>query len=417
MKTLTFILGLLLFTGPLTISGQDAATFRTITGRVIDANQKSRLAFVTIGLPGTNVATISNTEGEFSLKIPDSTQVSEVLFSYLGYVTLRMPLSSFKEGRRNVVGMVAGRILLPELVVKQADAEAVMQEVIRRIHLNYSNVPNQMVGFYREMISKNNTYVSLAEAVLDIYKAPYASQKTDMAKIYKGRRSIDRAKLDTIFFKYQGGISTALQLDMAKNYTDILTEDFRDYYHFYYESVTTIDNHPYYVVAFQQKKEVTEPFFRGKFYIDAESYAISRVEFNMNVEDRPEAIGLFLKRKPVGMQVQVTEAKYLIQFRQQGEKWYYQNSRAEVTFKCKWPRRLFSSNYLLQSEMAVTDRADEGVVKFPHRERVSPGDVIVEKVADFEDLDFWENYNIIEPEQSIENAIKRLARKLKRRSE
>jgi hypothetical protein len=35
-------------------------------------------------------------------------------------------------------------------------------------------------------------------------------------------------------------------------------------------------------------------------------------------------------------------------------------------------------------------------------------------VQDFADADFWGEYNIIEPESSIENAIKKLSKSLKK---
>jgi hypothetical protein len=39
-----------------------------------------------------------------------------------------------------------------------------------------------------------------------------------------------------------------------------------------------------------------------------------------------------------------------------------------------------------------------------------------EKVFIFFDEDFWEGYNVIEPDQSIESAIRRLNRKYLRRN-
>lgn len=417
MKTGIVIRLLLLFfaVGQQAVWGQDVSLFRTISGKVIDRESKERLAFVSVELAGTNVATITNTDGEFSLKIPLSDDKAEIEFSYIGYLSRKLPADFFKDRKRNIVELEHVSFSLPEVLVKQTEGLALMKEVIRRIPRNYSLIPNQMVGFYREMIRKNGSYISLAEAVLDIYKAPYHSVHPDMAKIYKGRRSTDKARLDTVLFKYQGGVTTALELDLAKNYDMLFSPDMENYYHFFCENTTMIDQRPHYVLVFRQRKEVKEPLFNGKFYIDAETMAISRVEFSLNIEDREKATAIFIRRKPAGMKIQVEEAHYLVQFRQQGDCWYYQNSRAEVSFKCRWPRRLFNSHYALVSEMAVTDRGEEGAVKFPRKQRVSSDDVIVEKVSDFEDVNFWESYNIIEPEQSIENAIKRLSRKLKKR--
>jgi hypothetical protein len=44
---------------------------------------------------------------------------------------------------------------------------------------------------------------------------------------------------------------------------------------------------------------------------------------------------------------------------------------------------------------------------------MKPTDFFTEEVAAFADPDFWGDYNVIEPDQSIEAAIKRLSRKLR----
>ncbi|MDP3452370.1 MAG: hypothetical protein Q8R90_05390, partial [Bacteroidales bacterium] len=47
--------------------------------------------------------------------------------------------------------------------------------------------------------------------------------------------------------------------------------------------------------------------------------------------------------------------------------------------------------------------------------RLRPRDIMSAKVADFTDDNFWGDYNIIEPDQSIESVIARIIRQLRRR--
>ncbi|HOO95148.1 MAG TPA: hypothetical protein PLH60_10620, partial [Proteiniphilum sp.] len=92
----------------------------------------------------------------------------------------------------------------------------------------------------------------------------------------------------------------------------------------------------------------------------------------------------------------------------------------EVSFRVRWTNRffgLFATNYTIRSEMAITDKYNDNVVKFPRKERIRSTDVIAEKVEHFLDPNFWGAYNVIEPDQEISDAIKRLSGKLKRRSE
>ncbi len=94
----------------------------------------------------------------------------------------------------------------------------IVEKAIARIGKNYENVPNLMTAFYRETIRKNRTYVSIGEAVVEIFKAPYNNDiRFDGARIYKGRKSSDVEKMDTVLFKLQGGPVSVLQLDIAKN--------------------------------------------------------------------------------------------------------------------------------------------------------------------------------------------------------
>ena len=65
--------------------------------------------------------------------------------------------------------------------------------------------------------------------------------------------------------------------------------------------------------------------------------------------------------------------------------------------------------------MAITDRYEDNVQKFPRKERIRSTDVIAEKVEYFQDLEFWGDYTVIEPDKEITNAIKRLSDKLLRR--
>ena len=65
------------------------------------------------------------------------------------------------------------------------------------------------------------------------------------------------------------------------------------------------------------------------------------------------------------------------------------------------------------SEIAVTDRTAEEVIKFTGKEKIRYSDVFSETVTAFTDEQYWGDYNVIEPDQSIESAIRKLSKKLK----
>jgi hypothetical protein len=394
---------------------KDQQNFLSIKGKVVDKETQNALVFASVSLKETNIATITNIDGEFLIKIPENETSKSLEITFLGYKNKTVPLGEMKNnGYKNVIELESAPIPIKEVVVKPIDPNYIVERAISLISKNYSEVPNLMTGFYRETIRKNRTYVSIGEAVVEIFKAPYnTDMRFDATRIYKGRKSADVARYDTVLFKLQGGPITSLELDMAKNPELILTKDAMPYYNYSLTGIVEIDGKPHYEISFEQKPEVEIPLFLGKLYINANSYALSSAEFGFNLKNKEQAASLFIRKKPLGMDVTPEVASYMVKFREQDGKWYFAYSRAEVKFKCTWKKRLFKTTYTTMSEMAVTDRTDKEVIKFASKDKVKYTDVFSDKVSDFADTEFWGDYNVIEPDQSIEAAIKRIARKVK----
>ena len=387
----------------------------SIRGKVIDASSKAPLVFASVAVKETNVGIITNIDGEFTLKLNAADAGKNIEVSFLGYKNMVVPISDLKgNGKKNIIALEPAPIPIREIIVKPVNPYSVVEKAIDNIPKNYADVPNLMTAFYRETIKKNRSYVSLGEAVLEIFKAPYNSDvRFDNTRIYKGRSGTDVQRMDTLLFKLQGGPLTALQLDIAKNTENLLTTEAMENYNYSLGGVIEINNKPNYIIDFVQKSSVDMPLFMGSLYIEMDSYAITQAEFSINLSNKEKAASLFIRKKPLGVKVIPEVATYKTIYREQNGKWYFNYSRAEVKFKVDWKKKLFNTYYTTMSEIAVTDRTDKEVIKFAGKERLKYNDVFVDKVSAFKDPKFWGNYNVIEPDQSIESAIRRLSRKLK----
>ncbi|HTN69275.1 MAG TPA: carboxypeptidase-like regulatory domain-containing protein [Dysgonamonadaceae bacterium] len=389
----------------------------SIKGRVVDDDSTNPLANASVTINNTNIATITNQDGYFSLRIPASARNYQLKVQHLGYDNISLPVITLIDKDNNILRMRSGSIRLSEIEVVSGDGTQLMKDALRLVNKNYEDTPNMMVAFYRESIKKRSNYLSLVEAVLDVYKESYKSYRNDQARIYIGRKATDINPRDTVFMKFQGGISDALKLDIAKHPEVVFGEEANGYI-FNIEGIITIDDRPHYIIDFSPFASIQDILFRGKIYLDVESLAFKRMEFNMNVEGRKDATAIFIRKKPSSMRVSVESATYVVDYVENNGKWYFNYSSTEVQFKVRWKRRffgLFASNYTIFSEMAVTDRYEEPVQKFPRKERIRSSDVIAEKVEHFQDPDFWGDYTVIEPDKEISNAIKKLSDKLKRR--
>lgn len=384
----------------------------TIRGKVVDSETGNPLVFATVAVKESNVAMVTNIDGEFTIKLIPPVDSKSLEVSFLGFKNKVLNIGELKSGK-NIISLEPAPIPIKEIVVRPIDPESIVQEAIDNISRNYESEPNLMTSFYRETIRKNRTYVSIGEAVVEIFKAPYTNDRYDAARIYKGRKGSDVDKMDTVLFKLQGGPVSVLQLDLAKNSESILTRSAMQYYNYSLGGVIEIDGKPHYIIEFVQKPTVDFPLFMGTLYIDMESHAISEAEFGYNLEDKVKAADIFIRKKPLGMEVTPEVATYRAKYREQDGKWHFEYSRAEVRFKVNWKKKLFNTYYTTMSEIAVTDRTAEEVVKFAGKDKLRNTDVFSEKVVAFSDPDFWGDYNVIEPDQSIESAIRRLSRKLK----
>lgn len=387
----------------------------TIKGKVVDSESRAPLVFASVSVKETNVAIVTNIDGEFTLKIGETSASKTLEVSFIGYKNKSIPLSELKEnGGKNVIALEAAPIPIKEIVVKPLDPVSIVEKAIANIGKNYESAPNLMTAFYRETIRKNRTYVSIGEAVVEVFKAPYDNDmRFDGARIYKGRKGTDVEKMDTVLFKLQGGPVSVLELDLAKNTESVLTRESMQNYNYSLTGVVEIDGRPHYVIDFVQKPSVEMPLFMGSLFIEMDSYAISEAEFGFNLSDKEAAQSIFIKKKPLGMKVTPEIATYRTKYRQQNGKWHFAYSRAEVKFKVDWNKKLFNTYYTTMSEIAVTDRTDQEVIKFAGKEKLRYNDVFSEKVSAFTDKEFWGEYNVIEPDQSIESAIRRLSKKLK----
>lgn len=387
----------------------------TIYGKVVDSESGKALVFATVAVSESNVGVVTNIDGEFTLKIGNELASNNLEVSYLGYKNVVIPISSIRQrGQKNTIEMESAPIPIQEIVIRPVDPEGIVENAIYKIARNYESVPNLMTAFYRETIRKNRAYVSIGEAAVEIFKAPYANDlRYDAARLYKGRKSTDVERMDTVLFKLQGGINNNIDLDILKNTELILTIDAMKYYDYSLTGVIEIDNKTHYEISFVQKPGVEIPLFVGKLYIELESGAVTEAEFGLNLSDKEAATSIFVRKRPIGMQVTPEEVTYRTKYREQNGKWYFSYSRAEVKFKVNWKRRLFNTYYTTMSEIAITDRTDEEVIKFAGREKLRYSDIFSEKVSDFTDPEFWGDYNVIEPDQSIETAIRRLSRKLR----
>jgi len=413
LKLLVFVF-LLIGIGTNFLSAQ-TTNFVEYTGEVLDSNSKKPLIFATLSIANTNVTTITNSEGQFSLKVPNEYKSGNLTIGFLGYKTKQIAISQLDE-KDNKIFMEEFAMALSEARIDAPNnARALVIETLNKKGDNYLNENTVMTAFYRETIKKRRTNVSLSEAVINIYKAPYSSNKNDALELYKARKSTNYTKLDTVALKLQGGPFNTLFVDMVKYPNYIFTPESLSYYDFSFDTSTRVNDQLIYVIDFKQKPEIIDPLYTGKLYIDAKNKILTRAIYSLNITNRKLASQMFVRKKPRNAEVWPTEVSYRVDYREKDGKWYYGYSNVLLEFKINWDKRLFNSVYSMSCEMAITDWEKNNDNLIPRsKDRMKSSIILSDEAIGFSDPNFWGEYNIIEPEKSIESAIKKIQRQLRR---
>ena len=401
----------LLLSAVAVVSAQNA--FVTVTGTLKDAKTNEKINYAAITVPGTGIGTVSNSDGEFTLKVSTSLNAEYFEVSHLGYATTKFRISDAVEKDKTYY-LETKPVSLQEISVVTMDAREIVETAIQNIKKNYSQVPNMMTGFYRESVKQRRSYLSVSEAVVDIFKAPYTGLQIDKVKIFKGRKASSVKKADTLLVRLQGGPNISLMLDVVKN-TDLgIALDNLENYQFEFSSIVNIDNKLNWVISFSPAVVKEQPLYFGKLYIEQDNMAITRAEFSLDLRDEDKASSMFVQEKPSSLVFLPTSTGYLVTFKQQNGRYYLDYVRVDLKFRCDWKRRLFKNTYTLMSELAITDRREDNIVKFAGQDLFRSTMVLTDKVQAFSDVDFWGANNIIEPDNSIENAIKKLSKGMKK---
>lgn len=380
-----------------------------LSGTVSSDRTGERIAHATIVAEGLGVAVVTNDDGYFTLKT--ETQPDAITVSHLGYQSRRISLKG-KTAETIKIRLKPTAIALQELVVWTDNPRQLVDIAIRKIPENYARKPELYKCFYRETAMKRQHYIYVAEGVVDMYKTAYnRTADRDRVAIVKGRRLLSPKRGDTLSVKVMGGPVQPIQLDIAKNLDFLLNAEELANYTFRMEPTTTINDRLQYVVSLWPNAVQPYALYTGKLYIDRETLAFTRAELSLDMSNKEKATAYMLIRRPRGVRFRPKELTTLIDYRTENGVTRISYIRNTFRFNCDWRRRLFATSFAAFCEMVVTDHTDTDVRPITGRSSFDSRDSFYDRVDYFQDPDFWENYNIIEPSESLDHAIDKLMKR------
>ena len=387
-----------------------------VTGIVKDKETRKALANVNVSVQGSNIGTVTNSDGVFSLKVSQEELGRGIHVSHIGFQNLFLPADALtSSSKRPTIWLTPTAITLDMVNVYGGDPLELVEKALKKIPQNYAAHDHLFSAFYRETIQKRKRYIGISEAVLDVYKTDYKMRDIshDRVQILRGRRLQSQKSSDTLAVKIAGGPNMPVFLDIVKNGEDLLNVNMLHCYRFAMQISMSIDDRMQYVVAFEPRMILDYPLYRGLLYIDQKTLAITRAEFEMDMSDEEKSARFILRRKPMGLRFKLQEVSYLVTYRYQDGKSYLNYLRNNIRFKCDWKKRLFSSTFTTSTEMVMVDRNDRPEERIRMKDAFKQREVFYDVVEAYWNEDFWKDYNIIEPTESLESAVKKLKKQKK----
>ena len=356
-------------------------------------------------LPGTNFATVTNADGAFVIK--SDTQPRFVAFSLLGYKTLSVPADSEQLMR---VRLTRGEFTLDPAVVSTGDPLSVLREAIYRIVDNYPDEPELFDCFYRETAQKRSRFIYVSEAVTKMYKSSFRSLiSRDRASVVKSRILTSPRTSDTLAVKVVGGPVQAVDLDLVKTRQFVLDEEYLEMYSLEMLDPVMLDDRRQFVIKMEPVVEKEFALQHAMVYIDQETMAFTRIEMSLDVSDPEKATRAMLISKPADIRFKPKEMTLLLNYKREDGRSRLSYARTLFRFNCDARKRLFNTEFTAIAEMVVTNRhAGEEAVPIERKEAFRSSEILADKSVSYSDPDFWKDYNIIEPTESLEHALGRL---------
>lgn len=373
-------------------------------GKVTDKEEKDALPYSSIFVFRKNIGTVSNNDGEFVLKVPESMARDTIVVSCLGYRQQIFPISELTD-KEYAISLVTNSVQLKEIKVTVVNPEEIVSKILAKIPVNYSRETEVMSSFYREVLKQDDKYIDVAEALMEIRKAPYDNEfMQDRVKVIRGRKSENVKPFQFVDFKIQGGPYYITKLDVMKTLDSFLDPEVRDVYRFALEGVIDVDNRATYLLSFRPKEKSEDANYEGKLYVDMSSLALVRAEFGLSRAGLKYAREALIRKKPKDFYVRPFDVEYKVSYRRLENKWHLSTAQTSMKFRVRSKQDRVNSVFHSESELLITDFRPDDKNRFKRDEVFNSNDIFTEVVTSYDD-GFWGDYNTIKPSEELRKSL------------
>jgi hypothetical protein len=374
-----------------------------LQGVIQDASTGEAISYATISLTANGISTMSNEEGQFIFKIPESHTRDTIYISHVGYRSL-----AFIAGNDTTLRLITlsqEAVQLPAVTVSPINPLDLIDKAIARIPDNYPTRPFVSLGFYRLDAAYQGKVIDLSEAVFDIY-SPDNSRKNMQFRLIKARADRDLTAYDGREYSLGYKPDAIMNRDMVSRIheTEILGDDGRNNHRFSYRGLIDYEGRTAFEILFDQRDDFQKAGYEGRIIIDTASLAFLCFDYGRSpkgLDYLPRGTGPWFNDR--------VQPHIVITYRRYGNKYYLnhvsQSEGIHVHYDGNPPINYDTLHVRINY---LVTRIDTGMVAFSKAGKKIKDNAKVESQIRENDRrkdDYWENYNLIAADYNVDSAL------------
>jgi len=315
-----------------------------LSGKILERKKETPVTYASVSVLNKPIGTITNSDGEFLLKLHPKYINDTLVISNMGYAQVFMPANQLLDEDLILLNPISIRIR--EVKVTATTPEKLLENIRANLENNYTSYHKLMSGFYRETVKQDGKYINVSEAVIEILKAPYINSfRNDLVRLLKGRQSPDVQPFKWMNFKLQGGPFTITQLDVVKTMESFIDKAYQHLYEYKISQVIWYNDNPVYVLEFEPLTGADFHGFVGELFVHRETFAIVHARFGFDRNGLRKATPVLVKRTPPGVRARPSFVEYTVNYQLYQGKWQLATAQASIKFKIRSRRDKINSEF------------------------------------------------------------------------
>ncbi len=384
----------------LTAQGQSA-----LNGKVYDAETgQPVIGAHVIGVGVQRVGTSTNGEGAFVLharQAPDSLRIS-----CIGYRTTVVPLAATTTSLN--IRLRPHIVSLQAVTIKPPSPQQLIRDAVQTLGKTHMLPPLQLRGFYREVIRRDTTYYSVAEAVFES-QLPRRGDDEALLRLVQGRRS-ESVSSTRIFEDYHpgGGPNYLLNHLLEAQVPEFLMDEAFDDYVYTIDSIAAYDDKEVYIIHFDQREGLKKNLWKGRIAIEAETHALIDVTYALSdkgAEYRKHLSGTDqIMANLLGIDYTVLDRHTRYSYRMTDGQWKLHQASLTMDIHFRQPRKDIDETFRLEANLLSLGQQPGPLVPFEKNEVWRKNQLVKNLPGEFDEA-FWGTDNILRPEASLTAAV------------